>query len=83
MRTIIELAESIYREGERVARSKGVTVEEFIIRALERELEREPAVASHRKRVTPPLLPSKEPGTLNLQDFNFDELLDSQGFSSQ
>jgi hypothetical protein len=27
------------------------------------------------KRVTLPLVPSKEPGTLDLKDFNFDDLL--------
>jgi len=30
---------------------------------------------SHSKRVTLPLVPSKEPGTLDLKDFNFDDLL--------
>ena len=51
MRTTIELPDSIYRKGEKVARTQGVTIEEFIIRA------------------------SKEPCTLDLKDFNFDDLL--------
>ncbi len=75
MQTTIELPESIYRKGEKVARTQGVTIEEFIVRAFERELTTEPDTPSHRKRVTLPLIPSKEPGTLDLKDFNFDDLL--------
>lgn len=52
-----------------------MTIEEFIIRAFERELKTEPNAPSHPKRVTLPLIPSKEPGTLDLKDFNFDDLL--------
>ena len=75
MRSTIELPDSIYRKGEKVARTQGVTIEEFIIRTFERELKNEPEMPSHSKRVTLPLVPSKEPGTLNLKDFNFDDLL--------
>jgi len=75
MRTTIELPESDYRKGEKVARRQGFTIEEFIVRAFERELRAEPLPPSHPKRVTLPLIPSKEPGTLDLGDFNFDDLL--------
>jgi hypothetical protein len=75
MRTTIELPDSIYAKGEKVARTQGVTIEEFIVRTFERELKNEPETASHAKRVTLPLVPSKEPGTLDLRDFNFDDLL--------
>jgi len=75
MRTTIELPDSVYRKGEKVARTQGVTIEEFILRTFERELESEPETASQPKRVVLPLLPSKEPGTLDLKDFNFDHLL--------
>jgi hypothetical protein len=75
MRTTIDLPDSVYRKGEKVARTQGVTIEEFIIRTFEREPKNEPEMPSHSKRVTLPLVPSKEPGTLNLKDFNFDDLL--------
>jgi len=75
MRTTIELPDSVYRKGEKIARTQGVTVEEFIVRAFERELSVEPDGPSDRKRVTLPLIPSKEPNTLDLSDFNFDDLL--------
>jgi hypothetical protein len=38
MRTTVELPDSVYRKGERMARAEGVTMEEFIVRTLEREL---------------------------------------------
>jgi hypothetical protein len=75
MRIMIELPESVYCEGEQLARAQGISIEEFIIRAFERELRTEPDTPSHLKRVTLPLIPSKEPGTLDLRDFNFDDLL--------
>lgn len=75
MQATIELSESAYRKGERAARMQGVTIEEFIIRAFERELKAEPDAPSCSKRVTLPLIPSKEPGTLDMKDLNFDDLL--------
>jgi hypothetical protein len=75
MRTIIDLPDSLYRQGEHIARAQGVTIEEFIVRTFERELTLEPDTPSHSSRVTLPLLPSKEPGTLDLIGFDFDELL--------
>jgi hypothetical protein len=75
MRTTIELPDSVYRKGEKVARTQGVTIEEFIVRAFERELKAESDVPLQSKRVALPLVPSKEPGTLDLKDFNFDDLL--------
>jgi hypothetical protein len=59
MRTTIELPDSVYRKGEKVARTQGVTIEEFIIRAFERELKNEPETPSHSKRVTLPLVPRR------------------------
>jgi hypothetical protein len=75
VRATIELPESVYRKGEKIARIQGVTIEEFILRAFERELKAEPDAPSPSRRVTLPLVPSKEPGTLDLKDFNFDDLL--------
>jgi hypothetical protein len=75
MRTTIELPDLVYRKGEQIARTQGVTLEEFIVLAFERELKDKPDIAPHGKRVTLPLVPSSEPGTLDLKDFNFDDLL--------
>lgn len=75
MRTTIELPDSVYRKGEKAARTRGVTIEEFILRTFERELRTEPDAPCRFKRVSLPLVPSKEPGILDLKDFNFDDLL--------
>ena len=75
MRTTIEVPASVYRKGEATARNRGVTIEELIVRAFERELEAEPTVRPRSMRVALPLVPSKEPGVLDLKEFNFDDLL--------
>jgi len=75
MRNSIELPEPIYRQGEQLARLRGVTVSELAIRALERELLAAEPVPVGRKRVSLPLVPSKEPGVLDLRDFDLDDLL--------
>jgi hypothetical protein len=75
MRTAIEFPESLYRQGEQLARLQGVSIEEFAIRALERELGAAPGGRSGQTSVKLPLVPSKSPGVLDLKDFDFDDLL--------
>jgi hypothetical protein len=75
MRTAFEFPESLYRQGEQVARRQGVTIEEFVIRAVERELSAAPRGSSGQTQVKLPLVPSKSPGVLDLKDYDFDDLL--------
>jgi hypothetical protein len=75
MSTAIEFPESLFRQGEQVARLQGVTVEEFVIRALEHELSASPRGHSGQTPVKLPLVPSKSPGVLDLKDYDFDDLL--------
>lgn len=75
MRTTIELPESVYRQSEKIARQKGASVEQLFVQTLERVLEEEPSKLPGAKSITFPLLSSKCPGTLDLTDFNFDDLL--------
>lgn len=75
MRTTIDLPDSVYRKGERIARIQGVTIEEFILRAFEREVKAEPEERAAARNVSFPVIRSKHPGTLDLTDFNFDDLL--------
>jgi hypothetical protein len=58
-----------------LARLRGVTVEELAIRALQRELLAAESLPVGRKRVSLPLVPSREPGVLDLRDFDLDDLL--------
>jgi hypothetical protein len=75
MRTTIDLPDSVYRQGERAAQSRGVTVEELIVRVFEDALTAEPALLPAAGEVHPPLLRSRNPGTLSLDSFDFDDLL--------
>jgi hypothetical protein len=75
MRTTIELPESVYRQSEQIARMKGFSVEQFVVQALERVLEAEPPSPGGSKPIDFPLISSSHPGTLDLADFDFDDLL--------
>ena len=75
MRTAIEFPESLYRQGEQVARLQGVTMDVLVIRALERALGDAPGGRAGQTPVKLPLVPSKSPGVLDLKDFDFDDLL--------
>lgn len=75
MRTTVELPDSVYRRSERVARAQGVTIEELIVRIVEREVTSESESVTSSGQVTLPLLRSKHPGTLDLEGLNFDDLL--------
>ncbi|HWG20534.1 MAG TPA: hypothetical protein VG225_08375 [Terracidiphilus sp.] len=75
MRTTIELPESVYLQSEQAARQRGVSVEQFVLRMLERELALEPTAEPRSKRVRLPLIHSQRPGSLDLGSFDFDDLL--------
>jgi hypothetical protein len=75
MRTTIEFPELLFRQGEQIARLQGVSLEEFVIRALERELSAAPCGRSGQTPVKLPLVASKSPGVLDLKDYDFDDLL--------
>jgi hypothetical protein len=75
MQNTVELPEPIFRRTEEAARARGVGVDELISEMLERELanEAQPVMTPHR--VSLPVIHSRNPGTLDLSNFNFDDLL--------
>ena len=73
MQTTVELPESILRRTEQAARARRVSVDALISDVLERELAGEDSTAP--RRVSFPILSSKNPGTLDLSNFDFDDLL--------
>jgi len=75
MQTMIELPDSIYREGERIAHARGFTLEQFIVGVLEREVLHQNSPSHSQHRVSLPLIHSRQPGTLDLSNFDFDDLL--------
>ena len=75
MRATVELPESVYRRTEEAARTRGLSVDELISDVLERELGAEIGPPATPKYVTLPIIHSKNPGTLDLSNFDFDDLL--------
>ena len=79
MRTTVNLPDSIYKESEALAASRGATVEQFIVEAVKNKLQGKPGADLHGTcggcEVELPVIRSKRPGTLDLSCFDFDDLL--------
>ena len=79
MQTTIDLPDSLYRETQALAASRGATVEQFILEAVAREIQGNlssaPLGTSSDREVELPLVRSMRPGTLDLSQFDFDDLL--------
>jgi hypothetical protein len=79
MRTTVNLPDNLYQQSETLAASRGSTVEELIVEAVAKEVRSsiEPKVPGMdaKRKIELPIIHSRQPGTLNLSDFNFDDLL--------
>ena len=78
MQTTVDLPDSLYRQGVALAASRGATVEQLIIEAVAKAVQgdlRSSASVPGNGEVELPLIHSKRPGTLDLSNFDFDELL--------
>ena len=79
MQTTVNLPDSLYRQSEALAASRGATVEQLIVEAVKKEVQGDfkPGTSSaHDDRsVTLPVIRSRRPGTLDLSHFDFDDLL--------
>jgi hypothetical protein len=79
MQTTVDLPDSLYRESKTLAASRGATVEEFIVEAVAKEVQGNLASgvsgSNGHSEIELPLVPSKQPGTLDLSQFDFDDLL--------
>ncbi|HEY6763776.1 MAG TPA: hypothetical protein VI386_03320 [Candidatus Sulfotelmatobacter sp.] len=72
MRTTVDIPDPLYRELKGKAASEGKSVKELILRSVKQELRgqrRKPA------RVTLPIVPSKRPGSLNLDNDKIFEII--------
>ncbi len=63
MRTTVDIPDPVYRRLKARAASEGRSAKELILRGVEQVLQAEPAAAGGR-RVMLPIVPSKHPGTL-------------------
>jgi hypothetical protein len=76
MQTTVNLPDSLYRKIEQLAASRGATVEQFIVEAVKNEVQGGLGTADYGDReVDLPVIRSRRPGTLDLSQFDFDDLL--------
>jgi hypothetical protein len=79
MQTTLNLPDSLYRESVTLAASRRTTVERLILEAVAKEVQGnfgpETRAAGGDRGVELPIVPSNRPGTLDLSDFDFDDLL--------
>ncbi len=73
VRTTIDLPDPLFRELKAVAARRGTSLKNVIQSAVEAELRK--VESKVRRRITFPLLPSAEPGTLMLKNADIEDLL--------
>jgi len=77
MRTTIDLPDGLFRKAKAVASLKGLTLKQFVTRAVERELSSNYLPLKHR-RIRLPLVPSKRPGSIALSGEMISRILDQE-----
>ena len=78
MQTTVNLPDSLYQKIEQLAASRGATVDQFIVEAVEKEVQGNLGSGDSGygdREVELPVIRSKLPGTLDLSHFDFDDLL--------
>ena len=73
MRTTVDIPDALYRELKSKAAGEKRSVKEIILRGVELELR--PRSKKRARRVTFPLIPSKKPGTLDIDNAKIYELI--------
>ena len=72
MRTTVDIPDPLYRELKGKAASEGRSVKELILRGVEQELG---GRRGKPRRVTLPIVPSKRPGSLKLDNAKIFEVI--------
>ena len=72
MRTTVDIPDPLYRELKGKAASEGRSVKELILRSVEQELR---GGQGKSKRVSLPIVPSKRPGSLKLDNAKIFEII--------
>lgn len=73
MRTTIDIPDALYRRLRTRAAAEGRSAKALILEGVEQALESAPAPAG--RRVTLPIVPSKRPGTLRIDDARIYDLI--------
>ena len=76
MRTTIDIPDDLYRELKSRAASEGGTIKQLILRGVKKTLESKRADAPKGRRLKFPLIDSKRPGTLHLDNKTIYDLID-------
>ena len=74
MRTTVDLHDKLFRKTKAIAALRGSTMKDLIVKAIEREIEQS-SNSKPAKRVTFPLVKMPKGSKLNLDGFDFDDLL--------
>lgn len=77
MRTTVDIPDALYRELKSKAAQEGRSVKELVLRSVEGNLRQSSHTAkmSEKRRVLIPILKSKEPGTLHLDNERIFDLI--------
>jgi hypothetical protein len=75
MQTTVNVPDALFERSATVAASRGTTVEQLIVEAIAKEVGVCSFNSSGNGQVELPVVSSKRPGTLDLSNFDFDDLL--------
>ena len=78
MLTTVNLPDALFLESQQLAASRGATIEQLIVESIAkyvRGVSEPPEKPSKRGHTKLPVLRSRRPGTLDLSNFDFDDLL--------
>ncbi len=73
MRTTVDIPDPLYRELKGKAASEGRSVKELILRSVEQELKSRRSRT--KRRISLPIIPSKRPGSLDLDNAKIFEII--------
>jgi hypothetical protein len=73
MRTTVDIPDPLYRQLKSRAAREGCSVKQLILRGVEEELQ--VARKTRRKRISLPLIASKKPGTLEIDNAKIFEII--------
>ena len=75
MRTTIDIPDALFRQTKSLAASRGLTLKQFVIKAVEQQIQTDQPARTGRGRLPLPVI-HLEPGRkLDLTEFDFDDLL--------
>lgn len=73
MRTTVEIPDALFRRTKAVAALRGSSLKDLIVQAIEKEVSSPKPERVHRVQL--PLVPARKGKKLNLDGFDFDDLL--------